>query len=394
MFQGQFQDKALWDGVKKTAISVRDGVLEYYGHELGIEPSNKKFRIYRSPSTIANIIPQMDELPITDGHVDLDRAVESSEGAVQTATSIDLFDSSTKTTLGIKNNLIISDEMAQSLTNGEKELSLGYFADIVDYEGDEGYDFAQANIRPHHLARVPHGRCGSKCSFIDRKPTKENDMFKKQKAKDTSTEAEATFVDADGKPNMQQIAEVLEKLPEAIKTVPVDKLAKIMPMLQGIVAGQGGSTVATEENSSESEGDEDMTDEAKKATEEATTEANKAPEGTPNADAKAEAKEAEVKDSTPIQDSQAFKDAVAAENARFVDACSRATDFLADDYDYKGKTVNQIMTDAVATVHEEKFSDEELPIVFKTMSKPESQHKDFGDANPDADWDAIGNSDL
>ena len=49
-----FSDAVTYDGQMKAAISVRDGVLEYLGSELGMSPADKIFYVYRSPATIAS----------------------------------------------------------------------------------------------------------------------------------------------------------------------------------------------------------------------------------------------------------------------------------------------------------------------------------------------------
>jgi hypothetical protein len=43
-----FNDAVEYDGAMKAAISVRDGVLEYLGSELGMEPAERIFFVYRS----------------------------------------------------------------------------------------------------------------------------------------------------------------------------------------------------------------------------------------------------------------------------------------------------------------------------------------------------------
>ena len=59
-----FKDKMFTQGVsfidslnteKRTVISIRDGVQEYLGLELGLEPFDKVFKIYRSPETIRRV---------------------------------------------------------------------------------------------------------------------------------------------------------------------------------------------------------------------------------------------------------------------------------------------------------------------------------------------------
>jgi len=45
----QFADIATYSDTERTAVSIRDGVLEYLGTEIGLEPPDKVFAVYRSP---------------------------------------------------------------------------------------------------------------------------------------------------------------------------------------------------------------------------------------------------------------------------------------------------------------------------------------------------------
>ena len=51
---------------KRTVISIRDGVQEYLGVELGIEPLDKVFRIYRSPETIRKLKDTLVGIPLIE----------------------------------------------------------------------------------------------------------------------------------------------------------------------------------------------------------------------------------------------------------------------------------------------------------------------------------------
>ena len=68
----QFADIATYSDTERTAVSVRDGVLEYLGAELGLEPADHVFNVYRSPATIANAAYAMAGIPLTGNHVSLD----------------------------------------------------------------------------------------------------------------------------------------------------------------------------------------------------------------------------------------------------------------------------------------------------------------------------------
>jgi len=68
----QFADLAVYSDTARTAVSVRDGVLEYFGAELNMEPIDKIFTVYRSPATIANAAYAMSGIPLTDEHVSME----------------------------------------------------------------------------------------------------------------------------------------------------------------------------------------------------------------------------------------------------------------------------------------------------------------------------------
>jgi len=166
-YVGEFRDAMVFNVAEKTAVSVRDGVIEYMGIELNMEPPDKVFTIYRSPATIANTAMKMRGIPITDEHVPLDVEPPGNGGFVAEAEMVDAHDESTRSTIAIRNQLAISDTMMLTVDAGKRELSLGYHAELVPH--DE-YDYEQLHIKPHHLAAVERGRCGSMCSFIDKKP--------------------------------------------------------------------------------------------------------------------------------------------------------------------------------------------------------------------------------
>jgi hypothetical protein len=222
----QFADIATYSDTERTAVSVRDGVLEYLGAELGLEPADHVFNVYRSPATIANAAHAMMGIPLTGEHVSLDGPAPSDGGHVESSVVIDQVDEPTHSRLAVQNKLAVSDSLQITLKD-KRQLSLGYEADLVPHSR---WDYEQVNIVPHHLAAVSDGRCGPLCSFLDRKPektkTEEKNMPEKVKS----------FLDAEGQVNLELVVEIATALPEAIKKVPVDQLVKLMPAMQEIMA--------------------------------------------------------------------------------------------------------------------------------------------------------------
>ena len=388
VIHGHFKDRMIYDGDTKTAISVRDGFLEYAGHEIGKEPADKIFKVFRSPATIANVAGLMAGIPLTDEHVDLDTVVETPKGKVTDATMIDFDDNQTDSRLAIKNTIDVDDDAKGILDSGKRELSLGYTGLLVEYDGDD-YDFEQRDIKPHHLAIVDQGRCGSMCSFIDKKP-KEIDMKNKY---------EKLFFDASGAPNMQEIVDMTIALPDAIKAMPIDELKKLAPKLQAIIANAGlGTEPQVEEveagEMTEVEG-EDKGDHTK--TQDADGEMTESKDEGDEIDTKDE--DGEGKTSQGYADSAAFKDAVAkavaAQVNEHTDVIVKARDFVDEKYDFKSKSTNQIMRDALAVEHgSQKFEDSELPVAFKLLKHSTSKYKDFADGSNKTKLSELKNKEL
>ena len=352
-FRGSFNDKAVFDPTEKTALSVRDGVLEYLGAELGLEPADEIFTVYRSPATIANTAMKMRGLPITDEHVDLDLPAPSNGGFVSEAAMVDAHDELTNTTIAIRNKLAIGDTLLAMVEAGKRELSLGYNAELVPHTE---YDFEQRDIVPHHLATVDRGRCGPMCSFLDRKPQPDEDK--------TMPELHKAFLDQDGAMNLQQIVELATALPEAIKSVPVDQLQELLPALQQIVEASKPLMSEEEPPAPEDEPptppmeDEDMPPEDEEDKKKAF------------GDAVAAAADKRV---VGLVDEAVKKHTAIVEKAR---------DFLPEDYKFADKSTDQIMRDALATDTTEQFADSELPLAFKMLKKVESNYQEFGDKAP------------
>lgn len=377
-YQGEFRDAAVYDPEQKTAVSVRDGVIEYSGAELGIEPEDKMFSVYRSPATISNTAMRMRGLPLTPEHVPLDQPAPSDAGFVNDAQMIDAYAAETHTTIAIRNQLTLSDSMRQMVDAGRREMSLGYRADLVPHDT---YDFEQKDIKPHHLATVPEGRCGPMCSFLDAKPTDpgNDDMTTKT---DKTTVLHKQFQDAEGGMNLQQVVELASALPEAIKQVPIDKLSELTEPLQNIMAAaqergvQGGGEEeagATDEDGGDTPTDDDD-DEDKKAMSD-------------------EKIQKEVERRTTEHLDAAVK--------RHTATVEKARHFLPSDYAFADKSTPQIMRDTLATKTSEQFTDEQLPLAFKMLERPapktepaDRPYRDFGDRAAATDVDSIADKEI
>lgn len=157
---------------KRTVISIRDGVQEYLGVELGIEPLDQVFRIYRSPETIRKLKDALVGIPLIENHIEPDGHIpdEIKKGSILNSTEIENIDSSNNSTIAMQNEITLYKD---KLEFPYKQLSLGYKAKTLP---SADYDFEQTEIMPHHLAIVEAGRCGDVCEFKDEKGVKPMDL--------------------------------------------------------------------------------------------------------------------------------------------------------------------------------------------------------------------------
>lgn len=382
-----FNDKTIWDGGSKSAISVRDGVLEYLGSEIGADEPNKIYTVYRSPATISNAAAKMVGIPLTEDHVELSSS-PAGVGVVKSSEMIDYFEDGIDSALAIKNIVDLKQEILDTLGSGKRELSLGYNANLVPHSK---YDYEQRDIEPHHLAIVDAGRCGHGCSFLD---------------SGKAVTLHKIFCDEDGKLNLSKIAEIAMALPDAIKAMPIDELAKIMPKLQEIIESSKSKEVKDQKNKEadmpENEkdlkekegemGDQDPKDKDEKDIKDQDEEKEEKEE---KEDEKKDEKKQETKDEKiNICDTAEFKDAVAAAVAAHGKVIAKAVSFVDEGYDFASKTTDEIMSDAVATQHDLKdMAPEEIKVAFKLLKK-ESNYKNFGDQNADDVWSKLSKKEL
>lgn len=367
-----FEDRATLDTKTKRVISMRDGVLEYLGAELGKEPADAVFTVWRSPATLANAAMQMEGVPVVDGHVSTDGPAPETGSYVLDSQVLTHLDDATMATLVAGHHAEVTDELAASIEGGKRQVSLGYTAELVE---NEEHGLEQVNITPHHLATEQAGRCGPSCSFIDHRAPNGADEMPKDTTGDKSKMHQA-FLDENGEVNMQQIVEIASKLPEAIKAVPVDKLQEVMPQLQELVsiAGTSSEETGSEEQDTTDEDDpnevtdpDDPDEEEPMGDKDRKGKQDKAPQGYTDE---------QVRKFADAQSQQAVK--------RHAEVIDKARYFLGEEYDFKDKSTEQIMRDAIATESSESFEDAELPMAFKIL-KP-SQHRaeieSFGDRDP------------
>lgn len=341
--QKTFKDSVGFDPVARRVIAFRDGVYLYKGHELGLEPSNKVFKVYRSPATVATAAAQMGGLPVTDGHVDSSQPVDSQISAVESSGVVDLFDGAVESTLGVESTLTKTSALDSAVASGSRELSLCFFADLAPHSV---HGLEHTNIRNHHLAVVPAGRAGPSCAFLDRRP--ESDEMDKDQGQET-------FKDADGNVSIEQLMATVTALPDVIRNLTPEQLGQISgPLMEiaqlanpsGPADGQDGQTAAADEGADE------------------------------NADG--EKSEGSYSD-------EDVERIAAQRSSELVQSVLRATELLGHGFRVAGKNALQIQKEVLAKMRPGmSFSDSEAPVAFKMLEPPAANNplKTFGEEKP------------
>ncbi len=351
----EFKDKLVQDK-ERTVVSIRDGFQEYLGAELGMQPSTKVFKVYRSPRVVTEASKVLIGIPLTDDHIDLAITDVPSIGEITTSTVAKGVNKATDSTVVVKNTVFVDGNVVQ-LTK-DKELSLGYTAEMVEHDV---YDLEQVNIVPHHLAVVDAGRCGSVCKFKDERKTmgivKEPEAKTEAKVIDEVTEAEV-----EEPKELTCIEKMLSKLGE----LSAEELEQLSLAIVGLKADEE-APIAKEE----------VIDVVEEAKEEAPV-------------AKEEAVEV-AKEEEDFKDSITFKDAVTEMANYRVDVILKAKGFLDTDYDFKQDTV-KVMKDALATQSKEAFEDKEVDVAFKMLKKTKD-YSQFSDTKSDI-YEQLKNKEL
>jgi len=315
----------------KKVISVRDGYQEYLGAEIGLEPLDKVFKIYRSPETIKTLNDVLKDIPLTLEHLeDLDKTVSEDEkvGKIINSNIVEDKEKNNDATINLENEILTFEDKLKY--NDYKQLSLGYKATTLPHDK---YDFEQIDIIPHHLAIVEKGRCGNGCKFLD-----------KQGVKTMTLE--------------ELIAMLKEKLGEAKeedKQMVADEMKDMFPMKKETK-------------------DEDI----EKAKEEAKKEYS---------DSLVKVRAETLKN---FQDSSAFKQAMLDAGNERVSVISKAVSYLDKDYKFEDKQNLEIMRDALkAEYPSESFNDAEIGVAFKMLK--EKQQVEESIAYSDSDFTSAEN---
>ena len=140
----------------KDAIICRAMVLDYNGK-----------KILKSPEALADSMPTMQRMMITDEHPRSRVIMDVSEIKGRVLPETVLLNNNVAT-----GDLLITDKvLADEIRKGKRDLSPGYYADIIEEPGtfdDEPYQAVQKKVLYDHLAIVKFGRCSRpKCGILD-----------------------------------------------------------------------------------------------------------------------------------------------------------------------------------------------------------------------------------
>jgi hypothetical protein len=142
--------------VIKDAIICRAMVLDYGGK-----------KVLKSPEVLAASMPTMQRMMITNNHPSARVITDINEikGRVLPETIKLIKDAA------IGDLLITDKALADEVRNGKRDLSPGYFANVIDQTGtfnDEPYSAVQTDVIYDHLAVVKLGRCSRPiCGIVD-----------------------------------------------------------------------------------------------------------------------------------------------------------------------------------------------------------------------------------
>jgi uncharacterized protein len=160
-----------WFEISDNPLS-REGIFPYSGAQIGAaaHESNRIFRVYRPAEELEKpeALASFRLLPIIDDHEMIGGAhtpAETKGVAGVIGEAISFADGM------MRGNLkIFSNDLAEKIKRGKKELSCGYRC-VYDFTPGEWngqqYDVVQRHIRGNHLALVTEGRMGPDVAVLD-----------------------------------------------------------------------------------------------------------------------------------------------------------------------------------------------------------------------------------
>lgn len=161
-----------WYEIKDNPIS-KVGVFPYLGKSIGAPLPDKVYMVYRPATELsdAECVDSFKLLPWVNDHTLLGSSQEgltpAEEKGVEGVTGEDVYFSNDTLYANIK---LFSENMADLIESGKKELSCGYRCSYKFQNGEYNgthYDAIQTGIRGNHLALVDSGRMGKEVAVMD-----------------------------------------------------------------------------------------------------------------------------------------------------------------------------------------------------------------------------------
>lgn len=206
-----------WAEIKNNPIS-KVGVFPYLGKSIdpALEPE-KVYMVYRPEEELSNaetiksfrLVPWIDDHPSRLLGPSETGRVPAEEKGVHGVVGEDIYYEDGTLYANIK---IFSDDLADIIESGKKELSVGYGCRYEIYSGiwnGQRYDAIQRSIRGNHLATVAEGRMGPDVAVLDHQmkfslDAKDLKMADKEKDKDEDNKG----------PSMDEVMSTLKTLGE------------------------------------------------------------------------------------------------------------------------------------------------------------------------------------
>lgn len=219
---------------------TKEGVFPYSGAQIGLEPPDKIFKVYRPAEELQKpeTLKSFELVPFINEHTMLgDYGVPAESKGVLGVVGQNVKFNAPYLTADIK---IFGNKMKDLLERGKNNISAGYSFDLDNTSGNfngENYDCIQRNIRCNHIALVQEGRCGKDVRVLDK-----NDII-----------PDALPLNLNSGDKNMQISSEEKELAELIKnlTERVDKLESFKNNLQPIEEKEHGTSLDAEEENAE-----------------------------------------------------------------------------------------------------------------------------------------------
>lgn len=161
-----------WE-IKHNPIS-KVGVFPYLGRSISDEcEPDKVYYVYRPAETLIKSVDTWDNPPkpfINDHEMLGEGFSKIDDRPVQGVIHNPVFENDVL----YADLSVYSESLKDSIENGKKELSLGYFCKYKKEKGvykGQTYDYVQEDMVGNHIALVDNGRCGSDVKVFDSKCT-------------------------------------------------------------------------------------------------------------------------------------------------------------------------------------------------------------------------------